>query len=65
MKIAKIKKVILWTLIGAVFGVAFGAVSAFFVNGPSVTVGIEQSWWWFAIAGLLKGLTDPELVKKN
>ena len=54
----KIKNIILWTVVGALFGVAFGAVAAFFENGPSVLVGIQQSWWWFAIAGFIIGVTD-------
>ncbi|MBC7458681.1 MAG: hypothetical protein H7235_10405 [Bdellovibrionaceae bacterium] len=54
----KIKNIIFWTCLGALFGVAFGALSAFFQNGPSVLFGIQQSWWWFAIAGFLKGATD-------
>ncbi|MBC7419880.1 MAG: hypothetical protein H7328_04045 [Bdellovibrio sp.] len=54
----KIKNMIRWTLIGGLFGVAFGAVAALFQNGPTVWVGIQQSWWWFAFAGFLKGSTD-------
>jgi hypothetical protein len=54
----KIKNIILWTLLGTIFGVVFGAVAAFFENGPSLLVGIQQSWWWFAIAGFIKGSTD-------
>ncbi|MBC7467291.1 MAG: hypothetical protein H7256_14975 [Bdellovibrio sp.] len=65
MKTSKIKNIIFWTLIGAFFGITFGATAAFFENGPSVIVGIEQSWWWFAIAGFLKGATDPELQKQK
>ena len=53
-----LKNVIVWTLIGCVFGVAFGTVAAFFENGPSVMVGIQQSWWWFAIAGFMIGATN-------
>ena len=59
----KIKNVVIWTLAGALFGVLFGALAAFFENGPSVMTGIEQSWWWFALAGLLKGATDHRVQK--
>jgi hypothetical protein len=54
----KIKNIILWTFLGAIFGVFLGAVAAFFENGPSVLLGIQQSWWWFALAGFIKGATD-------
>ena len=56
--IMKIRNIIIWTVTGALFGVAFGTVAAFFENGPSVLVGIQQSWWWFAIAGFIIGATD-------
>lgn len=65
MKSSKIKNVIFWTFLGALFGVFFGAVASVFENGPSVVVGIEQSWWWFAIAGFLKGATDPNTEKQK
>jgi len=55
-----IKNIIFWTILGGLFGVGFGALAAFFENGPSVRTGIEQSWWWFALAGLLKAATDPK-----
>jgi hypothetical protein len=55
-----IKNLIFWTILGGLFGVGFGALAAFFENGPSVRTGIEQSWWWFALAGLLKAATDPK-----
>ena len=65
MKTTKIKKVLFWTLLGAIFGIFFGAMAAFFENGPSVIVGIKQSWWWFAIVGFLKGVTDPTTELKK
>ncbi len=58
----RLKNILLWTFIGAVFGLAFGAIAAFFQNGPTVTAGMLESWWWFAIAGLLKGATDPQKI---
>ncbi len=54
----KIKNIIIWTFVGAAFGVGFGTIAAFFENGPTVITGIQQSWWWFAIAGFAKGSTD-------
>jgi hypothetical protein len=41
---------------GALFGVLFGVCASIFRNGPPVALAIEQSWWWFAIAGLCMGL---------
>jgi hypothetical protein len=55
------KNILLWTIYGALFGVAFGATAAFFENGPSVMTGIQQSWWWFAIAGFMKGVSDSRI----
>lgn len=60
------KNIIIWTLLGAVFGICFGALAAFFENGPSVMTGIQQSWWWFAIAGFLKAALEPRpKIKKG
>jgi len=42
---------------GAVFGVMFGVCASVFRNGPPTLVAIEQSWWWFAVAGLCMGST--------
>jgi hypothetical protein len=55
------KNILLWTIYGALFGVAFGATAAIFENGPSVMTGIQQSWWWFAIAGFMKGVSDSRI----
>jgi hypothetical protein len=56
-----LKHILFWVLAGAAFGIFFGAVSSIFQDGPSVWVGIQQSWWWFAIAGAIKALTDFRL----
>jgi hypothetical protein len=41
---------------GALFGVAFGALASVFDGGPSLLVGISESWWWFAAAGAFIGV---------
>ena len=56
-----IKNISLWTFLGALFGVGFGATAAIFENGPTVMIGIQQSWWWFAIAGFIKGVSDSRI----
>jgi len=38
-------------LAGALFGVLFGAMASVFHNGPTLMQGIQESWWWFALAG--------------
>jgi hypothetical protein len=40
---------------GAIFGVIFGVCASIFHNGPATLTAIEQSWWWFATAGLCMG----------
>jgi len=51
--IMKVQSILAWTLGGALFGVAFGAVASIFQGGPEVMRGIQESWWWFAGAGFL------------
>ena len=58
MKLRALKHILSWTILGALFGSFFGAVSSLFQDGPSVLVGIQQSWWWFAIAAALKAASD-------
>jgi hypothetical protein len=41
---------------GAFFGVLFGVCASMFHNGPPIALAIEQSWWWFAIAGFCMGI---------
>lgn len=43
-------------ILGALFGVAFGALASVFDGGPPAMVGIAESWWWFAGAGAFIGL---------
>jgi hypothetical protein len=59
-----VKNIIFWTFIGGFFGIFFGAVASVFENGPTMTIGIMQSWWWFALAGALKACTDPRSPSK-
>ena len=47
-----------WTVAGAAFGAIFGALASIFQGGPAVIQGIQETWWWFAIAGFLTGMTD-------
>lgn len=61
MKLRALKHILIWSLGGALFGAFFGAVSSFFQGGPTPMIGIQQSWWWFAIAGALKAVTDLRL----
>jgi branched-subunit amino acid permease len=49
----RIASIAAWTLGGAAFGVFFGAVAAIFQGGPEVSRGIQETWWWFAVAGFL------------
>lgn len=49
----RIASIAAWTLGGAAFGVFFGAVAAIFQGGPEVSRGIQETWWWFAMAGFL------------
>jgi len=51
--IMKVQSILMWTLGGALFGVAFGAVASIFQGGPDVMRGIQESWWWFAGSGFL------------
>ena len=41
---------------GALFGVAFGALASVFHGGPTLAVGVSESWAWFAVGGALVGL---------
>lgn len=43
-------------VLGALFGVAFGAFASVFEGGPPALVGIAESWWWFAGTGAFIGL---------
>ena len=45
-----------WTVAGAVFGAIFGALASIFQGGPAVIQGVQETWWWFAIAGFLTGM---------
>lgn len=38
-------------VVGAAFGVLFGALASVFRNGPELTTGVLESWWWFSLAG--------------
>lgn len=58
-----IKNIIWCTLLGTTFGVFFGAVAAIFQGGPDVFVGIRETWWWFSLAGALKGISDLRIKK--
>lgn len=49
----KIQSILAWTIGGALFGVAFGAIASIFQGGPDMMRGIQESWWWFAGAGFL------------
>jgi hypothetical protein len=49
----KLRSILMWTLGGALFGVAFGAIASIFQGGPDVMRGIQESWWWFGLAGFL------------
>ncbi|MEY4631395.1 MAG: hypothetical protein RIQ81_1515 [Pseudomonadota bacterium] len=42
-----------WTAGGAAFGVLFGALASIFQGGPEMSRGIQETWWWFAVAGFL------------
>lgn len=49
----KLRSILMWTLGGALFGVAFGAIASIFQGGPDAMRGIQESWWWFGVAGFL------------
>ena len=49
----KIRSILAWTLSGAIFGVGFGALASIFQGGPEMMRGIQETWWWFAIAGFM------------
>ena len=38
-------------LLGAVFGVAFGAFASVFEGGPTLAQGVAESWYWFSAVG--------------
>ena len=38
-------------LLGAVFGVAFGALASVFEGGPTLAQGVGESWYWFSAFG--------------
>ncbi len=61
MKRRSLKHLICWFFFGAIFGIGFGLISSIFQGGPSPWLGVRQSWWWFASAGLIKALTDLRL----
>lgn len=48
--------IVKWTVAGAAFGTIFGALASIFQGGPAVIQGIQETWWWFAIAGFLTGM---------
>ena len=50
--------IVKWTVAGAAFGAIFGALASIFQGGPAVMQGIQETWWWFAIAGFLTGITE-------
>lgn len=52
-KINDIRTIVSWTVGGALFGIFFGASAAIFQGGPEISQGIQETWWWFAIAGFL------------
>ncbi len=58
-----------WLLIGffggALFGIFFGTLAAFFHNGPTLAQGIAESWWWFAIIGTTMALGHARLESRN
>jgi len=56
-----LKNVVKWTLLGAAFGVFFGALASIFQGGPPPITGIKESWYWFAAAGFLKAVTEPKI----
>ncbi len=49
----KLRSILMWTTGGALFGVAFGAIASIFQGGPDMMRGIQESWWWFGVAGFL------------
>jgi len=57
---SRLEMAVIWTLAGAVFGTAFGALAAVFQGGPGVVQGIQETWWWFAVAGCLTGLVGSK-----
>lgn len=50
-----LKSIALWFVLGAAFGLAFGAFASVFRGGPEALAGALESWWWFAAAGALVG----------
>ena len=59
------KKILLWSIAGALFGVFFGGLASFFQGGPSAPQGIKESWIFFAVVGFIKACTDPKTTKEN
>lgn len=51
--VRSVRSTLIWTVGGAVFGMFFGAIAAVFQGGPGVVQGIQETWWWFAVAGFL------------
>jgi len=52
--------IVKWTVAGAAFGAIFGALASIFQGGPAVIQGVQETWWWFAIAGFLTGITGSK-----
>ena len=55
-----IKKTIVWSLFGGLFGVFFAVCASFLHMGPALTDGILETWWWFAALGAFAGYFKPD-----
>jgi hypothetical protein len=65
IQLKSVLHILKWAFFGVSFGVFFGAFSSVFQNGPDWRLGVEQSWWWFGLFGLIKGFTDVRLPAKD
>lgn len=55
----RFKTLLIGTVSGALFGVAFAALASVLHMGPELWHGISETWWFFAMLGAFAGWFHP------